>query len=191
VPRGDPEHAGAAGADQQARAASAPRQHVEVQAVDLVPGAQVMHRLAGQESPDDGERLLEPVDAPARAVERDARRAVLGLVPAGPDAELEAAAGQMVQARRLVRHDRGMAEVVGEHHRAHVQALGHRGSGRQRAERGQLLAERARREVITDKQGTDPRVLDAARVIGPRRAVQDGLAHHPEPDLHGHVLPSR
>jgi hypothetical protein len=84
-----------------------------------------------------------------------------------------------------------MAEVVGEHHRAHVQVLGDRGGGRQRAERGQLLAERARREMITDEEGADPRLLDAPRVIGPRRAVQDGLAHHPEPDLSGHVLPSR
>jgi hypothetical protein len=55
----------------------------------------------------------------------------------------------------------------------------------------QLLAERARREVVADEERTDPGGLDAARVIGPRRAVQDGLAHHPEPDLPGHVLPSR
>jgi hypothetical protein len=150
-----------------------------------------MHRAAGQQSPDDGERLLEPVDAPARAVERQAGRAVFGLVPAGPDAELEPAARQVMQARRLVRHDRGMAEVVGEHHRAHMQAPGHRGGGRQRAERGQLLAERARREVIADEERIDPRILNAARVVGPRRAVQDGLAHHPEPELPGHVLPSR
>ena len=44
VPGGDPEHAGAAGADQQAWAGPALGQHVEVQAVDLVPGARVIHR---------------------------------------------------------------------------------------------------------------------------------------------------
>ena len=69
-----------------------------------------------------------------------------------PDAELETAARQVMQARRLVRHDRRVPEVVGEHQRAHVQARCHRGRGGQRTEGGQLLAERARREVITDEQ---------------------------------------
>jgi len=188
VPGRDPEHARPARADQQGRAALTAGHHVQIQAVGLVPGARVVHRAAVQQLPDDRERLLEPVDAPARGVERDARRAVLGLIPAGAEAELEPAAGQVMQARGLVGHDRGVPEVVAEHHRAHAQVPGHRGRGGQRAERGQLRPERARREVIADEQGADPRVLDAACVIGPGPAVQDGLADHAEPGLTRHVL---
>ena len=149
---GDPQHPWAAGADEQARAALGLGHHVKLQAIGVVPGAGVINPVAGQQSSDDRQRLLEPVDALARAVERDPRRAIFGLVPAGPDAELEAAARQVMQARRLVRHDRRVPEVVGEHQRAHVQARCHRGRGRQRTEGGQLLAERARREVIADEQ---------------------------------------
>jgi hypothetical protein len=58
----------------------------------------VIHPVAGQQSGDDREGLLEPVDPLARAVERDPRRAVFGLVPARPDAELETAARQVMQA---------------------------------------------------------------------------------------------
>jgi hypothetical protein len=147
----------------------------------------VADRVAGKQSLDDGEGLLEPVDALARAVERDTSSAVLGLVPAGADAELEAPARQMVQARRLVGEDRGMPEVVGEHKRAHPQARGHRGHGGQRAERGQLLAEGRGRKVVAYEERADPRVFNPARVIEPRLAIKDGLADNPESDLTRYV----
>jgi hypothetical protein len=103
-----------------------------------------MHRNTGQQARDDGQRFLEPADAPARGVEADARRAVFRRVPPRADAQLEPATRQVVQARRLVRDDRGVPEVVGEHQRAHAQVCRHRGCGRQRAERRKLLAERTR-----------------------------------------------
>ena len=110
-----------------------------------------MHRIAGKQARDDGQRFLKPVDALARGVEPDARRAVLRLIPPGPEAQFEPATGQVVQARRLVRHDRGVPEVVGEHHRAHPQVRRDRGRDRQGTERCQLLAERTRREMIADE----------------------------------------
>ena len=85
VPGGEPQHARAARANQQPRRTGpGHREDVEIQPVDLVELARVPDRRPGQQALDDGERFVQPGDAPARRVEGDARRGVLGLVPAGP-----------------------------------------------------------------------------------------------------------
>jgi hypothetical protein len=111
----------------------------------------VVHLGTGEQGPDDAQRLLEPADALTRRVEPDPGGVVFGLVPACAEAELEPSPGHEVQAGGLVRDDRRMAEVVGQHDRAHPQAGGHRGRGGQGGERRQLLTERARRKVIPDQ----------------------------------------
>jgi len=68
-------------------------EHVEVQPVHPVPGAGAVHRGAGQQAPDDAQRLLQPADALARRVEPDPGGVVFGLVPACPEAKLEPSAG--------------------------------------------------------------------------------------------------
>jgi len=62
VAGGDPQHPWPAGADEQARAAPGLGHHVKRQPVGVVPGAGVIHPVAGQQSGDDRERLLEPLD---------------------------------------------------------------------------------------------------------------------------------
>src|SRR5437763_4055696 len=101
------------------------------------------HLGTGEQGPDDAQRLLEPADALARPVEPDPGRVVFGLVPARAEAELEPSPGYEMQAGRLVRHDRGVAEVVGEHDRADPQAGGPPGRGGPGGERRQLRAVRA------------------------------------------------
>jgi hypothetical protein len=165
---GQAQHARSARADQQPRGTARRREHVEVQALHPVPGTGVVHLGAGEQGPDDAEGFLEPADALSRAVEPDPGGIVFGLVPACAEAELEPSPGHEVQAGGLVSDDRRMAEVVGEHDRAHPEAGGHGGRGGQGGERRQLLAERARREVIPDQQHVDPGVLDPARVVQPR-----------------------
>ena len=98
----------------------------------------------------------------------------------GPDAELEPPAGHQVQAGRLVRHDGRMPEVVRQHDGAQPQPGGHRGRGGQAAERRQLLAERARREMVPQQQHVDPAVLHLTREIEPRAAFSHRLAHDAE-----------
>src|SRR6266566_3031511 len=148
---GQAQHAGSARAHQQARGTARRREHVEVQSLHPVPGAGLVHLGTGEQGPDDAQRLLEPADALTRRVEPDPGGVVFGLVPACAEAELEPSSGHQVQAGGLVRDDRRMAEVVGQHDRAHPQAGGHGGRGGQGGERRQLLAERARREVIPDQ----------------------------------------
>lgn len=70
-----------------------------------------------------------------------------------------------------------------------MQAGRHRGCGRQGAEPGELLAVGSRREVVAQKEHTDPGVLDPASMIKPRRAGQDGLADHAEPEPASHMPP--
>src|SRR5690606_17502472 len=93
------------------------------------------------------DRLLETVDLDPGRVLSYAGGGVVGLVPAGPDAELQPAAGQQVDGGRLLRHDGGVTEVVGQHQRADVQG-GVLGGHGQRRQRGELV-----REVVGDEQG--------------------------------------
>ena len=95
---------------------------------------------AREQPADDGERLLEPVDPLPGGLEGQARRLIFRPVPARAEAELKAAAGQMVQGRGLVGDEHRMPEIVGQDQRAHVQAGRGRGCGREGAERGELLA---------------------------------------------------
>jgi hypothetical protein len=141
----------------------------------------VVDRRSGQQPLDDAQRFVQPRDPLARRIEGDPGRVVFGLIPAGAQAELEPSAGNQMQARRLVRHDRRMPEVVGQHDGAQPQPGGHRGRGGQAAERRQLLPERARREMVPQQQHIDPAVLHLPSEIKPRLTFPHRLAHHPEP----------
>jgi hypothetical protein len=83
----------------------------------------MVDRRSGQQALDDGQRFVQPRDPLPRGIEGDPRRGVLGLVPAGPDAELAPPAGDQVEAGRLVRHDGRMPEVVRQHDGAQPQPV--------------------------------------------------------------------
>lgn len=75
VPRRDPAHAPAPGADDDPRPARGPRE--DRQAVDAVVVAREGRLPAGEEAPQDRQRLLQPPDPPAGRVERHPRGLVL------------------------------------------------------------------------------------------------------------------
>ena len=98
-----------------------------------------------------------------------------------PDAKLEPSARDQVQARGLVRQDGRMAEVVGQHHRAHPQPRGHGRRGGQRGEWRQLRPERPGREMIPQQQHVDPGILDLPCELKPGPPFWHRLADNPDP----------
>ncbi len=84
------------------------------QVVDLVVRALEGERLAAHQALDDSDRLLKAVDAHLRRVEGNPRGLVVGVHPAGADAELEAPVAQHVEGGGLFGQDRRMLVVVVE-----------------------------------------------------------------------------
>jgi hypothetical protein len=136
MPSRHAEHARAARSDDQAWPALERGQHVQTQPGDLVGSSGLVYLGPLEQPADDGEGLLEPVDPLPGGLKVQARRLIFGPVPARAEAELKAAAGQMVQGRGLVGDEHWMPEIVGQDQCAHVQAGRGRGCGGQGAERG-------------------------------------------------------
>src|SRR6185312_11724737 len=64
---------------------------------------------------DDPDRLLEPVDPRPRSLQRDPQLAIVAGVPARPEPELEAPAGDRLHGHRLLgEEDRGAVVVAGD-----------------------------------------------------------------------------
>ena len=148
---------------------AAERARLLPRAVQLVVAAVVVDDLAGPQGPHDFQRLAQPIDAVARLDRTDAEgRELLGhRAPA--DAELEAAAGGVVDRHRLAGEHRRMAERVAEHERADPQALGVRGEPRRRDHRleHRLVVRQRRGQVV---HAGDPD--EAGRFGGPGRATR-------------------
>lgn len=109
----------------------------------------------------DCDRLAQPGLTHRGRVEGHSDRGVLGLVPAGPDRDLEPAFGQDVQAGEVLGQDRRMAKIVVQHERRHPQpgrGRGDRGQGGDRRE----LAD----QVIRDNQDIDADRLGSAGRFG-------------------------
>jgi len=75
-------------------------------------------RPVGHQPLDDGDALLETVQAHAGRVVGHARAFVVAAHPPGTQAELEPTVGEQVDRGRLLRQHEGMAVVVVEHERA-------------------------------------------------------------------------
>ena len=99
-------------------------------------------RARREQALEDRDRLGQPRDAHARAVERHPRLLVVGGHPARADAELEPAAGQEVERRHLAGEHYGVLVVVAEDERTDAQCVGYGGDVRQRDRR---------REVVVDE----------------------------------------
>ena len=104
-------------------------------------------RSVGEQPAEDGDRLGHPLDPHARRVELQADRPVLGLVPAGPDPDVEPAVAEDVERREVLGHDGRVAQVVVEHERADAEPFGrHRGGGEHRDRR------KLRLQVVVDAE---------------------------------------
>ena len=96
-------------ADHQRRAVGSRAARQELAVARLVPAPVEVDGTVAQERPDDRERLLEPVDA---VVVREAEGAELGLVPAGAEAEDEAAAADLVDRAACLASRAGLWKFV-------------------------------------------------------------------------------
>src|SRR5581483_9753046 len=125
--------------------------------LDGVEPAGERDALACEQAPDDLERLLEPRDA---AVERQAEGAELVLVPAGPDAEHEPAAADLVDRRGLLRKNRGRVEGEAGDERAERHPLGRRGErGQQRPDLPRPALGIAVEQVVSDPDRVEADLL--------------------------------
>src|SRR6185503_17926725 len=96
VGHGDPEHPRADGADHERWAMRTRPARQQLAVARLVELPVEVDGALTQEGADDGERLLEPIDA---VIEREAERAELRVVPAGAETEDQAAATDLVDRR--------------------------------------------------------------------------------------------
>ena len=104
------------------------RRRQQHQVVDLGEAAVHADALAGQQPVHDLERLGEARHA---AVVGQAERAELALVPAGAEAEHEAAAADVIDGGRHLRQQAGAVEGRAGHQRAERDPFGRRGKRRQ------------------------------------------------------------
>ena len=125
----------------------------------------------------DLEALRQAGDAHRRALHRDPRLLVVGRLPAGAQAELEAAAGHDVEGRRLPGENDGMAEVVVEDQRPDTQRGGGLGGDGQGDHGSPLVV-----QVIGHVERRVAQVLRLARQVTPLRGGCGvrGLQREPE-----------
>ena len=155
------QHPLAVRADHQRHPARRARQQDRV--VRLPEAAGQRRALAGEQLPDDLEGLLEPRDA---VVVRQAEGAVLGLVPAGAEAEDEAAAADLGDRRRHLREQAGRVEARAGDERAERDPLGH---GGECGEQGPGLPRAALGTTVTavEEMIAEPDRVEADRLGGP------------------------
>ena len=101
----------------------------------------------GEQHVDHLERLLEAVKTLGQRGQRDAVGIVLGLEPAGTEAEVESAAGDMVERRHHVRRHRRMAVGIRGHHVTDAKTIGD----------------------AAERPGQAPRLEAVERVVGEQR----------------------
>ena len=129
-----------------------------------------VHLIFGEQSLHERDRLGQPRDAHAAAVERDAGALVVAIEPARANAELEPPAREHVEHRDLAREDDRVAEVVVDDQRAEAQLRGDRHERRQRGQRGPRTADHVighRERVIAER--LDP--LGAREPLPGRRSA--------------------
>src|SRR3989304_10102709 len=79
-----------------------------------------------EETSDDGEGLLEPLNA---MVERESECSILGLVPPRPEPQDQPAAADLVDGGRLLGQDGRVVERDAGHERPEIDSLGDAGGG--------------------------------------------------------------
>ena len=136
--RRDGEDARPAAADEDRRHRPLRRARRELRALRAVVRPGVLDLLAGEEAPQQPDRLEHAVDAHARLVVGDAQSVVVAPVPAGAEPQLEASAGEEIERRDLLREEERVAEVVREDEAPDAEGRRRVGDGQERGDRREL-----------------------------------------------------
>ena len=159
-----------ASADQQRRVRPLDGLRLAVMVGDRVVPPLERERAVAEQTLEHRDRLGQPLDARRHWLEWQADGVVLGPVPAGADADVEAPAAQHVEAGHVLGEDRRVAQVVVGHERADPERLGRGGDHGHRRDRRELLD-----QVIRDDQCGEADRFGAPGGGGQRGAVDDGL----------------
>ncbi len=159
----DPEHPRTDRADHERRAVGARAARQQLAVAGLVEPPLEVDRAVVQQRPDDREGLLESVDP---VIEREAERPELGLVPAGAQAEDQAAAADLVDRAGLLGEERRVVEVRARDERPELDPGRGRGDGRHHRPRLPRTARRpvgpSIQEVLAEPDRVVAEVLDRA-----------------------------
>jgi hypothetical protein len=174
-------HARAAGADPDRWAARARTARAQLALAGLVVLAGEVDFALAQQPADDGQRLLE---AAGEVVEGVAEGGVFGLLPAGPQAEDQAAAADLLERVGHLGQQGRVAKAGAGDERAEGDALGDHG---QRAEQrpglvravAPAVRDHDRRRVAVDQVVGHPEGVEADRLGHLRHVAQLGPADHP------------
>ena len=139
------------------------RQALEVG--DRVVLALEAERAVGPQALEHRTVLDHPAHPDPRAVHRDARPLVVGVLPAGAEADLEPTLGDEVDGRQLLGQERRVAEVAVEDEDPDVEGRGHRGDGRLHGDGAVTLV-----EVVGQEDRRVAELLDLPGGVGPGRA---------------------
>src|SRR5579885_1738905 len=129
-----------------------------VRVLDLVIASLERGSPLGPHAFNDFASLTQTPDALAWLIEGNAVGAVLGLVPASADAEIQATTRNNIDVRADIRQDCGMAISIACDHQSHAHPVGQR---RERAEqRPALVAWAARIAIDRHEMVKEPGMLD-------------------------------
>ena len=141
----------------------------------------------GEGGPQVAQRLFEPVEALCLVVEREAKGVVLFLHPTRPDSQPQPSARHLVDRRRRLGDNAGVAECDGAHQHTQVDVgrlASEAGEGRKRI-RG-VRGFETREQVVV---GASERI--EAQVLGDPGGAQQLAVCHPQlrlrhqPEFHG------
>ena len=132
--------------------------------MELVVTTLVGHVIGSPQRGDGLEHLGHPSSAFAV---RDPERGELRFVPAYPDAEHGAAAGQHVEGRPFLRERDRVAERQDEDHGAESHRAGHASEGAEqchRLEPRHPVGRRCHEQVIDEHRGLEPEILGMPKI---------------------------
>src|SRR5919204_3464531 len=127
------------------------RERFEPRPIDAVKSTAVVDALRRPQQPQQLDLLLHP---PRAVAEVHAERLELDVVPADAHAEAEPAAAEVIELRRLLRHERGRPKRQHEDRRGEPETLRDRG------------------EVAEHDEDLVPRIVDVVHAAPPRRPVR-------------------
>ncbi len=168
------------------------RKPFEARRVDVCPVE--LDEPVAEELADQGDRLLEAIEAHPRPIPLDAHRLVLPLEPSGPEAQFEASAGEEVERRELLGEHHRLAVVDTEHAGTDADRFGGFDRDRHRRNGGDVLHRVVGRgeggsgadHMVGNTERREPEVLGSLGLVPPVLRTRGGIALNSEPERATH-----